>query len=48
MTREELNADENLCCLCEECNLGMGSSFPSVQLMLRVQRLRRIAAQGII
>lgn len=41
MTETELWADENLCALCEECNLGMGNTLASVRLMLRVQRLRR-------
>lgn len=41
MTQDEVDADENLCCLCEECNLGMGETFTSIRLMLRVQRLRR-------
>lgn len=41
MAEEELWADENLCALCEECNLGMGNTLTSVRLMLRVQRMRR-------
>jgi hypothetical protein len=26
MTEVELNSDENLCCMCDECNLGAGST----------------------
>lgn len=47
MAEEEVWADENLCALCEECNLGMGNALASVRLMLRCQRIqRRMRADG--
>ena len=42
MTEDELWADENLCVLCEECNLGMAGNIASVSLTLKAQRMRRL------
>lgn len=43
MTETQLNNDENLSCLCEACNLGMGSEpmplrFAMAMLMARLER----------
>lgn len=44
MGEAEVWADENLVAMCEECNLGMGNTVASVSLMLRAQRMRRLAS----
>lgn len=42
MTDDELNHDQNLCALCEECNLGRPKNDPpSMAYLLKVWRLRR-------
>lgn len=37
---EELNHDENLMCLCESCNLGMGPEPMSLRVALSILRAR--------
>lgn len=43
LTETELNDDENLLTLCDECNLGIGKETMPVRLLLRVlaERTRR-------
>lgn len=40
LTELELNDDENLLCLCEECNLGMGSEPMPMRVAIVVLRAR--------
>jgi 5-methylcytosine-specific restriction endonuclease McrA len=40
MTDDEINADENLYCSCEECNLGQGSQPVSIRVLMNVIRGR--------
>lgn len=40
LTEIELNDDENLLCLCEECNLGMGSKPMPMRVAIVVLRAR--------
>lgn len=40
LTDAQINDDENLLCLCEECNLGMGSAPMSLPLAIAVLRAR--------
>lgn len=41
LSDDELNHDENLCALCEECNLGRAKDAgPSMAYVLKVWRLR--------
>ncbi len=42
LTELELNTPDNLCCLCEECNLGMGrlSFSPRLYVALLQKRIR--------
>lgn len=45
LSEDELNDDDNLCCLCEECNLGrVKDQPPSNAYVLKVWRLRRMTA----
>lgn len=43
MTEAELNADENLCAMCAECNLGLGKEPVPVRFVVAIlmARLRR-------
>jgi hypothetical protein len=40
MTETEINHDENLCCLCEECNLGKGKVSFSPRIYVALVRRR--------
>ena len=40
LTEAELNHDENLCALCEECNLGQGAEPMSLRLAIAILRAR--------
>lgn len=40
LTEVELNDDENLLCLCEECNLGMGAEPMPMRVAIVVLRAR--------
>lgn len=40
MTDAELNDEENLVCLCDECNLGMGDEPLSLRFMMKLVRSR--------
>jgi 5-methylcytosine-specific restriction endonuclease McrA len=41
LTEEELNSDENLITLCEECNLGKGQKPIELRLLVAVMKRRR-------
>ena len=43
---ELLNDDENLMCLCDECNLGMGAEPMSLRLAVLILRARVSWAKG--
>lgn len=40
LTDEQLNHQENLCALCEECNLGLGKDSTPLRMLLRITALR--------
>lgn len=40
MTDAELNDEENLVCLCDECNLGMGDEPLPLRFMMKLVRAR--------
>lgn len=40
MTEYDLNSDENLAAMCEECNLGIGKSTVSLRLSVSILRAR--------
>lgn len=40
LTEIELNHDENLCALCEECNLGLGHETIPLRFAIRLLRQR--------
>lgn len=40
LTDSEINCDENLCALCEECNLGLGALSVSPRLYIALLRRR--------
>jgi hypothetical protein len=43
LTEKDLNADDNLCCQCAQCNLGLGSETVPLKLAVGIlmARLRR-------
>ena len=41
VTDDELNADENLYCVCEECNVGRSSRSVKPTMYLRLMLARR-------
>ncbi len=45
MTDSEINSHENLCCLCDQCNLGLGSDVVPVRLAVAMV-LARLRNQG--
>lgn len=49
MTEDQLNDDENLVALCDECNLGIGSEPMPLRFVMRVllERLRFKAASHV-
>jgi 5-methylcytosine-specific restriction endonuclease McrA len=40
LTELELNNDENLACICIECNLGLGNESLPLRVLVRIQCLR--------
>jgi len=43
LTDDEINCDENLSCMCEECNLGIGRSPVPLRLAVAIIRARNTA-----
>lgn len=47
LTDAQINSDENLAALCEECNLGMGKQSIALWLLVAILRARtRVEAEG--
>ena len=40
LTESDLNDDENLCAMCEECNLGIGDETVPLRLAVGILRAR--------
>jgi hypothetical protein len=40
MTDAEINSDENLCSMCEQCNLGLGNEVVPVRLAVAMALAR--------
>ena len=40
LTDQEINSDENLCCMCQECNLGIGKSPVPLRLAVSMVMAR--------
>jgi hypothetical protein len=49
LTDEQINSDENLCCMCEECNLGLGSEPVPLRVAVSMVMARvRNAGKGAL
>lgn len=46
LTDEEINSDDNLAALCEECNYGVGSLSLPIRLLVALVQARRAKHEG--